>query len=64
MEIGQIANTFSLKPVDFKVNVFMLENFSDVADFNKIPYERLAYLLSSDVLKVSIPLLCIKSVLF
>jgi len=51
VEIGQIANTFSLKPVDFKVNVFMLENFSDVADFNKIPYERLAYLLSSDVLK-------------
>lgn len=51
VEIGQIANTFNLRPVDLRVNLFMLENFNAVTDFNKIPVERLAFLLSSDVLK-------------
>lgn len=51
VEIGVIANTFHLESVDLKVNMFMLENFNDVTDFNKIPVDRLAILLASDVLK-------------
>jgi len=50
VEIGQIADTFNLTPVDTKVNLFMLANFNDITDFNKIPFERLVYLLSSDAI--------------
>lgn len=57
MEIGQIADTFNLTPVDTKVNLFMLANFNDITDFNKIPFERLVYLLSSDAIDVSIGLI-------
>lgn len=51
VEIGVIANNFHLEQVDRQVSLFMLENFNDVTDFNKISFERMNYLLSSDVLK-------------
>ena len=54
MEIGHIANTYNLASVDEYVNVYMLQNFNHVSDFNKVPFERLVFLLSSNTLKVSL----------
>lgn len=52
VDIGHIANAYNLSRVDHHVNVFMLQNFNLVNDFNKVPYERLRFLMSSNNLKV------------
>jgi len=51
VDIGHIANAYNLSRVDHHVNVFMLQNFNLVNDFNKVPYERLRFLMSSNNLK-------------
>ena len=52
MDIGHIANQYNLASVDDHVNVYMLQNFNRVSDFSKVPFDRLAFLLSSNTLKV------------
>ncbi|XP_076812284.1 kelch-like protein 13 isoform X2 [Clavelina lepadiformis] len=51
VDIGHIANAYNLSSVDHFVNVYMLQNFNLVNDFNKVPFERLVFLLSSNTLK-------------
>lgn len=54
VDIGHVANAYNLTYVDHHVNVYMLRNFNLVNDFNKVPFERLAFLLSSNTLKVRV----------
>uniref|UniRef100_H2ZP05 BTB domain-containing protein n=1 Tax=Ciona savignyi TaxID=51511 RepID=H2ZP05_CIOSA len=51
VDIGQIANAYNMESVDHHVNVYMLQNFNLVSDFNKVPFDRLTFLLSSNTLK-------------
>nr|XP_009858623.1 kelch-like protein 9 [Ciona intestinalis] len=51
VDIGHIANAYNLEAVDHHVNVYMLQNFNLVSDFNKVPFDRLTFLLSSNTLK-------------
>lgn len=52
LEIGQIANAYNLKEVDDYINSYMLQYFHKVLDFNKLPIERVIFLLSSNSIKV------------
>ncbi|XP_051824934.1 kelch-like protein 13 isoform X1 [Antechinus flavipes] len=54
VEVGRIANTYNLTEVDKYVNNFILKNFLSVlnsGEFVKLPFERLAFVLSSNSLK-------------
>ncbi|XP_052594050.1 kelch-like protein 13 isoform X6 [Peromyscus californicus insignis] len=54
VEVGRIANTYHLTEVDKYVNTFVLKNFSALittGEFLKLPFERLAFVLSSNSLK-------------
>lgn len=54
MEVGRIANTYNLTEVDKYVNNFILKNFPallSTGEFVKLPFERLAFVLSSNSLK-------------
>ncbi|CAB1332988.1 unnamed protein product, partial [Coregonus sp. 'balchen'] len=54
VEVGRIANTYNLTEVDKYVNNFILKNFPSLlgtGDFVKLPFERLAFVLSSNSLK-------------
>ncbi|OBS65084.1 hypothetical protein A6R68_06377, partial [Neotoma lepida] len=54
VEVGRIANTYHLTEVDKYVNTFVLKNFSallSTGEFLKLPFERLAFVLSSNSLK-------------
>ncbi|XP_028743126.1 kelch-like protein 13 isoform X6 [Peromyscus leucopus] len=54
VEVGRIANTYHLTEVDKYVNTFVLRNFSALittGEFLKLPFERLAFVLSSNSLK-------------
>lgn len=56
VEVGRIANTYNLSEVDKYVNNFILEHFHDLlttGDFLKLPFERLAFVLSSNSTKHS-----------
>nr|XP_033802183.1 kelch-like protein 13 isoform X2 [Geotrypetes seraphini]XP_033802184.1 kelch-like protein 13 isoform X2 [Geotrypetes seraphini]XP_033802185.1 kelch-like protein 13 isoform X2 [Geotrypetes seraphini] len=55
VEIGRIANTFNLTEVDKYVNNFILKNFLPLlstGEFVKLPFDRLAFVLSSNSLKL------------
>ncbi|XP_034636894.1 kelch-like protein 13 isoform X7 [Trachemys scripta elegans] len=54
VEVGRIANTYNLTEVDKYVNNFILKNFPallSTGEFVKLPFERLAFVLSSNSLK-------------
>ncbi|XP_036404284.1 kelch-like protein 13 isoform X1 [Megalops cyprinoides] len=54
VEVGRIANTYNLTEVDKYVNNFILKNFPSLlatGEFVKLPFERLAFVLSSNGLK-------------
>lgn len=54
VEVGRIANTYNLTEVDKYVNNFILKNFPSLlgtGEFVKLPFERLAFVLSSNSLK-------------
>ncbi|XP_039698451.1 kelch-like protein 13 isoform X4 [Pteropus medius] len=54
VEVGRIANTYNLTEVDKYVNSFVLKNFPallSTGEFLKLPFERLAFVLSSNSLK-------------
>ncbi|CAO2622728.1 Kelch-like protein 13 [Lemmus lemmus] len=54
VEVGRIANTYHLTEVDKYVNSFVLKNFPallSTGEFLKLPFERLAFVLSSNSLK-------------
>ncbi len=54
MEVGRIANAYNLTEVDKYVNNFILKNFPSLlgtGEFVKLPFERLAFVLSSNSLK-------------
>lgn len=54
VEVGRIANTYNLIEVDKYVNNFILKNFPallSTGEFLKLPFERLAFVLSSNSLK-------------
>ncbi|XP_072482468.1 kelch-like protein 13 isoform X10 [Notamacropus eugenii] len=54
VEVGRIANTYNLTEVDKYVNNFILKNFPAIlhsSEFAKLPFERLAFALSSNSLK-------------
>uniref|UniRef100_A0A8C1N352 Kelch-like protein 13 n=1 Tax=Cyprinus carpio TaxID=7962 RepID=A0A8C1N352_CYPCA len=54
VEVGRIANTYHLTEVDKYVNNFILKNFPSLlgtGEFVKLPFERLAFVLSSNSLK-------------
>ncbi|XP_007507826.1 kelch-like protein 13 isoform X5 [Monodelphis domestica] len=54
VEVGRIANTYNLTEVDKYVNNFILKNFPAIlnsGEFVKLPFERLAFVLSSNSLK-------------
>ncbi|XP_008842041.1 kelch-like protein 13 isoform X3 [Nannospalax galili] len=54
VEVGRIANTYNLTEVDKYVNTFVLKNFPallSTGEFLKLPFERLAFVLSSNSLK-------------
>ncbi|MEJ1276836.1 hypothetical protein NN561_007747 [Cricetulus griseus] len=54
VEVGRIANTYHLTEVDKYVNTFVLKNFPALmgtGEFLKLPFERLAFVLSSNSLK-------------
>ncbi|XP_074134465.1 kelch-like protein 13 isoform X5 [Sminthopsis crassicaudata] len=54
VEVGRIANTYNLTEVDKYVNNFILKNFLSIlnsGEFVKLPFERLAFVLSSNSLK-------------
>ncbi|XP_043560295.1 kelch-like protein 13 isoform X1 [Chiloscyllium plagiosum] len=54
VEVGRIANTYNLTEVDKYVNNFILKNFTallSTGEFVKLPFERLAFVLSSNSLK-------------
>ncbi|XP_072914739.1 kelch-like protein 13 isoform X4 [Hemitrygon akajei] len=54
VEVGRIANTYNLTEVDKYVNNFILKNFPallSTGEFMKLPFERLAFVLSSNSLK-------------
>ncbi|XP_031204412.1 kelch-like protein 13 [Mastomys coucha] len=54
VEVGRIANTYHLTEVDKYVNSFVLKNFAallSTGEFLKLPFERLAFVLSSNSLK-------------
>ncbi|KAJ8282855.1 hypothetical protein COCON_G00053740 [Conger conger] len=55
VEVGRIANTYNLTEVDKYVNNFILKNFPSLlatGEFVKLPFERLAFVLSSNSLKL------------
>ncbi|XP_056450154.1 kelch-like protein 13 isoform X3 [Gadus macrocephalus] len=54
VEVGRIANAYNLTEVDKYVNNFILKNFPSLlgtGEFVKLPFERLAFVLSSNSLK-------------
>nr|XP_056715452.1 kelch-like protein 13 isoform X1 [Euleptes europaea] len=54
VEVGRIANTYNLTEVDKYVNNYILKNFPallSTGEFVKLPFERLAFVLSSNSLK-------------
>uniref|UniRef100_A0A8C4YXK8 Kelch-like family member 13 n=1 Tax=Gadus morhua TaxID=8049 RepID=A0A8C4YXK8_GADMO len=54
VEVGRIANAYNLTEVDKYVNNFILKNFLSLlgtGEFVKLPFERLAFVLSSNSLK-------------
>ncbi|MEE6496615.1 hypothetical protein FKM82_002434 [Ascaphus truei] len=54
VEVGRIANTYNLTEVDKYVNNFILKNFPPLlttGEFVKLPFDRLAFVLSSNSLK-------------
>ncbi|RMC08138.1 hypothetical protein DUI87_15172 [Hirundo rustica rustica] len=54
LRLGRIANTYNLTEVDKYVNNFILKNFPallSTGEFVKLPFERLAFVLSSNSLK-------------
>ncbi|KAK1882940.1 Kelch-like protein 13 [Dissostichus eleginoides] len=54
VEVGRIANTYNLTEVDKYVNNFILKNFPSLlstGEFVKLPFDRLAFVLSSNSLK-------------
>uniref|UniRef100_A0A803JUK9 Kelch-like family member 13 n=1 Tax=Xenopus tropicalis TaxID=8364 RepID=A0A803JUK9_XENTR len=54
VEVGRIANTYNLTEVDKYVNNYILKNFPALlttGEFVKLPFDRLAFVLSSNSLK-------------